>query len=422
LSDIRPVRPTTNQGPPGGRAPAGSSRLERSALYRFPWSKPDNAGAWVEVTDECTFSCRGCYRHKIEGHRPLEAVLQDIRDCRRITNCDGMAIAGGEPLIYPRIVDVVAYMSGLKIKPTILSNGEKLTPALAKELKKAGLAKIHLHVDSAQNRPGWEGRNEIELNELRRQFADLLHRVGGIQCGYHVTVFRHTLPFLPAIVEWCKRNIDRVQHISFIAFRTLPNTPDVAYYAAGRRVRLETLGDVPHDPQETSITAEEMLGGITARHPDFEPAAFLNGSSNVETFKYLIGIYIGSRHGIYGTLGAKTVELVQVAHHILTGRYLSFLRSPVVGRKLFALALVDASIRQALGTYIRACVRDLRHLVVPVYAQSIHLHQPNELLDGRVNLCDSCLNMMVHRGRLISSCRLDEYRVYGAAIVPAVVR
>ncbi|MGD1009500.1 MAG: radical SAM protein [Candidatus Aminicenantales bacterium] len=396
--------------------------LNRRDLYRFPWSKPDNPGGWVEVTDECTLSCRGCYRHKIEGHRPLDEVRQDIRDCRRITNCDGMAIAGGEPLIYPHIVDVVEFMARLKIKPTILSNGEKLTPALAKELKKAGLAKIHLHIDSIQNRPGWEGKNEAELNELRQYFADLLYETKGIQCGYHVTVFRNTLPYLPAITEWCKRNIHKVQHISFIAFRTLPNTPDVEYFAGGRRIDLRTLGDVPHDPSETNITAEEMFEEIADRHRDFEPAAFLNGSAQVETTKYLIAIYVGSRNGIYGVLGAKTVELVQVVHHLLKGRYLSFLRSPVVGRKVFILALVDPQLRRAFADHLRACFRDPRHLVSRIYSQSIHLHQPNELLDGQVNLCDSCLNMMVYRGKLINSCRLDEYRVFGTAIVPAIAR
>ncbi|MEN6561439.1 MAG: radical SAM protein [Acidobacteriota bacterium] len=396
--------------------------LDRQDLYRFPWSRSDNAGGWVEVTDECTLSCRGCYRHKIDGHRPLEAVRQDIVDCRRLTNCDGMAIAGGEPLIYPHIVDVVAFMAGLKIKPTILSNGEKLTPALARELKKAGLAKIHLHIDSVQDRPGWEGRNEAELNELRQHFADLLRGAGGVQCGYHVTVFRNTLPYLPAITAWCKRNIDRVQHISFIAFRTLPDTPEVRYFAGGRRVRLGDLGAVPHDPREIPITAEEMLAEIEASHPDFRPAAFLNGSAQVESFKYLIGIYVGSRQGIHGTLGARTVELVQMAHHLVKGRYLSFLRSPVVGRKIFLLAPFDPRLRRALAAYLRACFRDPRRAFARIYSQSVHLHQPNELLDGRVNLCDSCLNMMVYRGKLINSCRLDEYRVFGAAITPAVVR
>ncbi len=396
--------------------------VDRRDLYRFPWSKPDNAGGWVEVTDECTLSCRGCYRHKIEGHRALDDVRRDIRECRRITHCDGMAIAGGEPLIYPHILDVVAYMSELKIKPTILSNGEKLTLALAKELKKAGLAKIHLHIDSVQNRPGWEGKNEAELNELRQVFADMLYGVKGIQCGYHVTVFRNTLPYLPVITAWCKKNIPKVQHISFIAFRTLPNTPDVRYFAGGRPVRLETLGDVPHDPSETSITAEDMLETIAERHPDFAPAAFLNGSAKVESFKYLIGVYVGSRRGTYGTLGSKTVELVQVVHHLVKGRYLSFLRNPVVGRKIFLLAAVDAHLRQALAAYVRACFRDPRHAASRIYGQSIHLHQPNEFLDGQVNLCDSCLNMMVFRGRLINSCRLDEYRVFGTAVVPAIVR
>lgn len=396
--------------------------LDRRGLYRFPWSKSDNAGGWVEVTDECTLSCRGCYRHKIEGHRPLEAVKQDIVDCRRITNCDGMAIAGGEPLIYPNIVDVVAFMSSLKIKPTILSNGEKLTPALAKELKKAGLAKIHLHIDSIQNRPGWEGKNEAELNELRQYYADLLHEVKGIQCGYHVTVFRTTLAYLPVITDWCKRNIPKVQHISFIAFRTLPNTPEVAYFAGGRRIHLETLGEVPHDPAETTITAEDMLEEVVRRHPDFAPAAFLNGSSKVESFKYLIGVYVGSRHGTYGTLGARTVELVQAGYHLVKGRYLSFLRSPVVGRKIFLLFPVDRQLRRAFAGYLRACFRHPRHLLSRIYAQSIHLHQPNEFLDGQVNLCDSCLNMMAYRGKLINSCRLDEYRVFGTAVVPSIVR
>jgi pyruvate-formate lyase-activating enzyme len=395
--------------------------IDRRKLYRFPWSKSDNAGGWVEVTDECTFSCPGCYRQKIEGHRPLDAVKQDILDCRKMTNCDGMAIAGGEPLIYPQIIDVVEFMSKLKIKPTLLSNGEKLTPALAKELKKAGLGKIHLHIDSAQKRPGWEERTEVELNELRQYYADLLWKTGRIQCGFHVTVFRKTLPYLPEITEWCKKNIQKVQHISFIAFRTLPLTGDIEYFAGGQKIDLGAIGYVPQDPEEITITAQEMLERIKDRAIDFEPAAYLNGSANVETFKYLTAIYVGSPQMIYGVLGAKTVELVQVFYHFFKGRYLSFLRSPVVGKKLFFLAMFDPQLRRTLKNYVRACLRNPLHLVAKIQSQSIHLHQPNELLGGQVNLCDSCLNMMAYQGKLINSCRLDEYRMFGTALTPVEV-
>ena len=396
--------------------------IDRKNLYRFPWSKSDNAGGWVEVTDECTLSCPGCYRHKIEGHRPLESVKQDILECRRVTNCDGMAIAGGEPLIYPHIIDVVRFMANLKIKPTILSNGEKLTPDLVQELKRAGLAKIHLHIDSSQKRPGWEEKNEAELNELRQHYADLLWASGRIQCGYHVTVFRRSLPYLPEIMAWCLKNMHKVQHISFIAFRTLPFSDDIEYQVEGRKIDLRGLGDFLPDPSEARICTEEMLDRIRERHRDFVPAAYLNGSSDIQTYKYLITVYVGSRERVYGVLGPRTIELAQVFHHFFTGRYLSFLRRPAAGRKLFALAPLDRSLRPAVRAYLRACLRRPRRLFQKIYTQSIHLHQPNELFQGRINLCDSCLNMMIHRGRLINSCRLDEYRVFGGTIQPVQVK
>jgi len=396
--------------------------IDRKKLYRFPWSKSDNAGGWVEVTDECTLSCPGCYRHKIEGHRPLDAVKNDILECRKKTNCDGMAIAGGEPLIYPQILDVVEFMAKLNIKPTILSNGEKLIPSLAKELKKAGLAKIHLHIDSAQKRPGWEGKNESELNELRQYYADLLWKTGGIQCGYHVTVFQESLPYLPEITEWCKKNIHKVQHISFIAFRTLPTADDIEYFVEGKKIDPQSISFSSLDPREGHITTEEMLEVIKNHHPGFEPAVFLNGSACVETFKYLIAVYVGSKSMVYGVLGPKTIELVQSFYHFFKGRYLSFLRSSVAGKKLFLLSFLDPQVRHAFKNFIFVCFRNPSHLLKKIYSQSIHLHQPNEVLKGKVNLCDSCLNTMIYQGRLINSCRLDEYRMYGGLLMPVELK
>jgi hypothetical protein len=329
-----------------------------------------------------------------------------------------MAIAGGEPLLYPHILEVVEFMSRQKIKPTILSNAEKLTLELAKELKKAGLAKIHLHIDSAQKRPGWEGKNELELNELRQHYADLLWNLGGIQCGYHVTVFRKTLPYLPGIVSWCKKNIHKVQHISFIAFRLMPRVDDICYLIDGEPVDLGEFAPALSDLDEITITTEEMFGIIRRGHPDFEPAAYLNGSSSPESLKYLITVYVGGSRMVYGVLGAKSIELVQVFYHLFKGRYLSFLRNPVVGKRLFALALLDRPLRRALTSFLQTSRHKPLDLFSRIYSQSVHLHQPNELLDGKINLCDSCLNMMVYKGRLINSCRLDEYRLFGGAIVP----
>jgi MoaA/NifB/PqqE/SkfB family radical SAM enzyme len=175
--------------------------LDRRKLYRFPWSKTDNPGAWVEVTDDCDLTCEGCYRHRLQGHRPLEAVKDDILAGQRLTRCDSMAIAGGEPLIYPHIVEVVDFIAKRGLKPVILTNGEKLTPDLALTLKKAGLAKVHFHVDSGQERSAWKDKNEKDINRLRQHYADLLWELDKVQCGFNVTVYRRTLQYLPDIVE-----------------------------------------------------------------------------------------------------------------------------------------------------------------------------------------------------------------------------
>ena len=392
-------------------------RIERKKLYRFPWSKTDNCGGWVEVTDECDLTCEGCYRNRLSGHRPLEEVKEDIVSCQSVTNCDAMAIAGGEPLIYPHIVEVVDFISKRKMKPVLLTNGEKLTKALASELKKAGLAKFHFHVDSGQKRNGWTGKNEKELNALRQHYADMIWDIGGVQCGFNVTVYRSTLRFLPDIVRWCSENIHKVQHISLIAFRAIPLKDEIRIMAGREHIDPSQLHNVTDRLEEINITSEEMFATVEAMFPALRPCAYLGGTAAPETYKYLVAVNVGSRGKTYGALGAKTVELVQVFYHFFLRRYCSFLRNPKAGKKLFILSLWDGELRRTFGHFLKSMFRNPLILFEKIYTQTIHFQQPNEILNGQVNLCDGCANMMAYKGRLINSCRLDEYRMFGQPVI-----
>jgi len=397
-------------------------RIKRERLYRLPWSKTDNPGGWVEVTDECDLKCPGCYRHTLEGHRPLEEVKADIIACKKITGCDGMAISGGEPLIYPHIVEVVDFISGHRMKPVILTNGEKLTWELAKELKKAGLTKFHFHIDSAQERPGWTGKNEVEMNELRQHYADLIWKLRGIQCGFNVTVFRQTLQYLPEIVKWCRQNIHKVHHLSLIAFRGLPSTKDLGYVVNGQKIDLGALLDSYSDLDEISISSDEMLETISNQFPDFHACAYLNGTTAPEANKFLIIIHIGSKGKIYGGLGAKGVELAQVFYHFFKRRYCLFSRNQNVGKKIFGLFPFDREVRKAFLNFLLGLSRNPLRMFYKIYVQPVVLEQPLEIMDGKINLCDGCVNTMVYKGKLINSCRLDEYRLYGAPIIPVLTQ
>lgn len=390
--------------------------INRETLYRFPWSKTDNPGGWIEVTDICDLHCPGCYRHQIEGHREPKMIKKDIDDLIRLTNCDSIAIAGGEPLGYPNLAEIVSYVSSKKVKPMVYTNGVLLTPEMVKELKKAGLSKIHFHIDSAQERPGWTGKSEIELNELRKYYSDLLKETKKIQCGFHVTVTRLNLDSIPQIVQWCQKNIDRVNHISFLAFRAFNKDPMYQLVANGKLIDPEKTFGGNSDPFEITISTEDMYEKVIEANPNLRPSAYLNGTTVHEINKFLVIVNAGSLKNHYGVLGSKTMELVQTFYHIFNRRYFAFLEKPNPGKIIFLMSLFDKEVRKIFKAYLKVSLKNPARLFDNIYLQSIHLQQPIEIIEGSINLCDDCVNMMVYNGRLVNSCRLDEYRILGGAI------
>jgi len=390
--------------------------IQRETLYRLPWSKTDNPGGWIEVTDTCDLHCPGCYRHQLEGDRPLGLIKKDIDTLIRLTNCDSIAITGGEPLGYPDLHEVVRYIASKKIKPMIFTNGLLLTQKYADSLKNAGLSKIHFHIDSAQERPGWSGKSEKDLNELRQYYADILWKTKKVQCGFHVTISRSNIESIPEILKWSQDNITRVHHISFLAYRAVAKDPIYELIANGKIIDpVQSFGANPK-PEEISITTEEMYTYIQKTNPDLRPSVYLNGTSVHETNKFLIIVSAGTSRNHLGVLGSKTMEMAQMFYHLFNGKYFAFLENPRPGKKLFFLSIFDNEVKKIFINYLKASLRNPLRLFDKVYSQSIHLQQPIEILDGMVNLCDDCVNMMVYNDRLINSCRLDEYRMFGGPI------
>jgi hypothetical protein len=299
----------------------------------------------------------------------------------------------------------------------VFTNGQSLSRELAVELKRAGVHQLFFHVDSGQRRPGWEGRSEAGLNELRAHYADLLWDLGGVQCGFNMTISRKTLPEVPDVVEWVRRNLPKVQNVSLIALRGLSLAPGKTYMANGKLIDTSAWQSGSADEREITLTSEEVYETVAARFPDFVPAACLTGTARPDTYKFLITLYLGSLNGVYGAVGAKAVELNEVWLHLRHGRYLAGVRDPVVGKRMFLLSVLDRGTRRAFLRFLAAAVKAPGRLADRISIQCINIQQPNEILDGETNLCDGCLNQMVYRGEMIPSCKLDEYRLFGGPIV-----
>jgi len=383
-------------------------------MYRLPWSMNDNPIAWLEITDICNIHCEGCYRQHITGHKTLEQIKEEILFFKQWRNPDNVSIAGGEPLIHPQIVDIVSFIAQQDIKPIILTNAIALTPELLRELKKAGLAGFTVHIDSHQNRPHWKNKAEADMNQLRQQVTDLVSDVGGLYLVFNSTVYPSTFHEIPDVVRWGQANFGRVHGLVFITYRTASSETSIGFAAGDHVVDLSKLSYTRDRFDEKFVTSPEVCQIIKDNFPEFEPVSYLGGSILHTSFKWVAGAMVGSKKQVYGSVGKETMEVAQAGHHLLKGRYLAYLSEAKVGKKAFLVSPWDKTMRQSFRNWWRDVLRHPGRLFEGIYIQSIGIIQAPDLLpDGRADMCDSCPDMTFYDGKLINSCRMDEYRLFG---------
>ena len=169
--------------------------------------------------------------------------------------------------------------------------------------------------------------------------------------------------------------------------------------------------------RRTDIHAREVAQVIAREEPSYQPAAYLAGTVDPTSFKWLVAMRVGDGERIHGYLGPKLMEAAQVGHHLWTGRYLGYAgpRTLGLGRAaMLASALFDPSARKATGAWVRSSLAHPRSALRRQHMQSVLIIQPIDIgVDGRENMCDGCPDMTVHDGKLVWSCRLEEWRAFG---------
>lgn len=394
----------------------GRSTLDHRELYRLPWSVTDNVVSWLEPTKECNITCDGCYSANAKSsHKTLAQIRSDLDVFDRYRRTDAVSIAGGDPLTHPEIVEVVRLVSERGLKPVLNTNGHALTPELVRELKRAGAWGFTFHIDSLQTRPGWTGKDEIELNELRLELAERVAEVGGLSCAFNATVYERTLPQIPKLLEWGTRHADKVHLLVFIAFRQAMRR-EFDYFAGDRKIDVDKLTYAKSAPQRIDIGADEIVAVIRERFPAFAPAAYLNGTERPDSFKWLLTLTVNDREEMLGSAGPKLIELAQVFNHLVHGRYLGYVPPKVhaAARSLLPLSAIDRGLRGVARAWLGRAAKNPLRALKPLHLLPIMIIQPIDVLpDGRQSMCDSCPDMTVHEGELVWSCRLDERLKYG---------
>jgi hypothetical protein len=388
--------------------------------YRLPWSLTDNGISWLEVTDACNLACEGCYRPHSDNHKSLEEIAGELEVFKRHRKSDCMSLAGGDPLVHPQIVEIVRMVREGGWKPVINTNGLGLGPRLLAKLKEAGAAGFTFHIDTTQKRQDSESETEEGHNPLREKFARMVAEAGDMTCSFNQTVSVDTLDQVTDTVTWAVQHPDIVHTVVFILFRSPGLVGNYDYYANGKKVSLEASYDNTPWGGDDLLQARHIVAKIREVEPDFKPSAYLSGTVDPDTTKWLLAVRVASKTRGFGYVGSKFMEYVQHGHHLFKGTWLSYSSPKLIrrGRSTTALfSLFDSGLKAARKRYLRSIRKDLGSIKERLYLQAFTIIQPVDMMeDGRMNMCDGCPDMTVHDGKLYWSCRLEEIKRYGCFV------
>jgi GTP 3',8-cyclase len=108
----------------------------------------------VSVTDRCNFRCTYCMPEEGLTWLPRDQILtfEEIarvaRVCVERFGFDAIRLTGGEPTVRARLPVLVGQLAGLGVDLSMTTNGATLAPALAGELRAAGLHRVNISCDS----------------------------------------------------------------------------------------------------------------------------------------------------------------------------------------------------------------------------------------------------------------------------------
>lgn len=162
----------------------------------------------IEVTTRCNLRCKMCGFHSIyrKDREPGTDVPEELfskampfaRRAELVPLC-----GGGEPLLHPKLAEMVRAVSDLGVPTVITTNGILMDGRTGKELMEAGLTYVEFSVDGTSS---YEGLRGAPFEKLRKNIMNLslLKRERGSPTpviDLSFTAMRDTLPELVEIVE-----------------------------------------------------------------------------------------------------------------------------------------------------------------------------------------------------------------------------
>lgn len=158
------------------------------------------------VTGRCDQACAGCFYSARPGSdveardAPFSLFEKVVAEAER-ARVFQMALGGGEPLLHPRIVEMVRLAREHGIVPNITTNGNLLDGEMAAALKEAGLGQVQISLNGVTEDTNRKTRPNFQATMAAIEAC----REAGLRWGPNFLVTRSNLAELEPVIELGRR-------------------------------------------------------------------------------------------------------------------------------------------------------------------------------------------------------------------------
>ncbi len=348
--------------------------------------------ATLETNRTCNMRCRLCYNVDRDSVKPEEEVKADLDEILRRRNPAAVTILGGEPTLYPALPRIIAHVKSRGLFCGLLTNGLRFLdpdgPGLLGRIRKAGVDRVYLHIDSGQRHV------HADIEAARERVFNLLE-AAAVPFALSVTLFGEKEDLPAGIV----RRYSRYTHFEGI------------------------LATLPCDPSDSTPGTDlrEIYDGLR-KDLGLEPLSFIPSDMDDHDVRWLIYFHlVNAETGGAASVSAKTRRLAQKIYGFPPGKQFfaqsfgpSYVRTSVAPLILSELALPPRRIREFAGLFKRNGGSPMpgsrrRGRLGKLRFQFITIQAPPvmDFATGRVSICRHCPDATFRNGKLVPVCIAD---------------
>lgn len=178
----------------------------------------------LEITQKCNLDCTLCYlseHSQAVRDIPIQEIFKRLDAILAHYGAGtSVQITGGDPTLrkHSELIEIVAYAKKLGLHTALFTNGIAATRELLTQLAKAGLNDVAFHVDTTQEREGYD--SEASLNAIRENYIKRAQGLG-LMVIFNTTVHNDNFHELPLLVRFFVKN---AKHVSFASFQLQAET------------------------------------------------------------------------------------------------------------------------------------------------------------------------------------------------------